>query len=125
MVDWKGGEIMKNIVILTKDIVGMRANPFEMDGGLNIFKKSLSETLKNKIKERLIQENMDYDVSVDTTYDSCETILHNGASLILISPYIKNNVEINNLNPKSYYMLSENEFNNAYVEDIITYIKNL
>lgn len=116
---------MKNIAILAKVIVGMRPNPFGMDGGLNIFKKSLSETLKNKIKERLIQENMDYDVSVDTTYDSCETILHNGASLILISPYIKNNVEINNLNPKSYYMLSENEFNNAYVEDIITYIKNL
>jgi len=116
---------MKNIVVLAKVIVGIRPNPFGMDGGLNIFKKSSSETLKNKIKERLIQENMDYDVLVDTTYDTCETIINNGASLILISPYIKDKVEVKNLNPKSYYMLNENEFNNAYVEDVITYIKNL
>ncbi|MFS0781477.1 hypothetical protein [Bacillus sp. 1P06AnD] len=116
---------MKNIVILAKVIVGVRPNPFGMDGGLNIFKKSLSDKLKNKIKERLVQENMDYEVSVDTTYDSCESIINNVANLILISPYIKNNVEVNNLNPKSYYLLNENEFNEAYVEDIITYIKNL
>ncbi|WP_342506362.1 hypothetical protein [Sporosarcina sp. FSL K6-2383] len=116
---------MKHIVILAKVIVGIRPNPFGWDGGWTIFKKPLSEKLEVSIRKRLRQEGMDYDVSVDTTYDTCETIINNGASLILISPYIKHIVEVNNLNPRSYYLLNENEYNDAYVEEIIANIKNL
>lgn len=116
---------MRNIVIIAKVLVGMRYNPFGLDGGQILFKKSLSEKLKSALKERFIQGKMDYDVTVDTTYESCETIIRNGASLLLISPYVKNMVDVTNMDSKRYYFLNEDEFNNSDVEGIIRYLKSL
>lgn len=107
---------LKNIIIIAKVIVGARPNPFGMDGGLNIFKKSLSETLKEK--------NMDYEVHVDSTYDDLKNLIQDEDTLLLISPYIKDKVDIDGISKNNYYILSENEFNNGYVEDIITYLEN-
>ncbi len=107
---------LKNIIIIAKVIVGARPNPFGMDRGLNIFKKSLSETLKEK--------NMDYEVYVDSTYDGPKKLIQDEDTLLLISPYIKDKVDIDGISKNNYYILSENEFNDGYVEDIITYLEN-
>lgn len=86
---------LKNIVIASKAVVGMRPRPIRgMDKGLNIFKKSLSQNLQNKLKIALKENNMDYEVSIDQTYDSIEDIIKNNARLVLISPYIKENISL-------------------------------
>lgn len=115
---------MKNIIIIAKVIVGARPNPFGMDGGLNIFKKSLSETLKEKLNQKLKEKNMDYKVHVDSTYDDLKNLIHDEDTLLLISPYIKDKTDMECISKDNYYILSETEFNDGYVEDIITYLEN-
>ncbi|WP_026885560.1 hypothetical protein [Clostridium beijerinckii] len=115
---------MKNIIIIAKVIVGARPNPFGMDRGLNIFKKSLSETLKEKLNQKLKEKNMDYAVHVDSTYDSLKNLIQDEDTLLLISPYIKDKVDIGGISKNNYYILTEKEFNDGYVEDIITYLEN-
>lgn len=115
---------MKDIIIIAKVIVGARPNPFGMDGGLNIFKKSLSETLKEKLNQKLKEKNMDYEVHVDSTYDDLKNLIQDEDTLLLISPYIKDKVDIDGISKNNYYILSENEFNDGYVEDIITRLEN-
>lgn len=115
---------MKNIIIIAKVIVGGRPNPFGMDRGLNIFKKSLSETLKEKLNQKLKEKNMDYKVHVDSTYDDLKNLIQDEDTLLLISPYIKDKVDIDGINKNNYYILRETEFNDGYVEDIITYLEN-
>lgn len=63
---------MRNIVIIPQVNVGIRPHPFGIDGEINFFKKSLSQKLKNKLNERLTEENINYVISVDYTYDYCE-----------------------------------------------------
>ncbi|CUU49427.1 hypothetical protein [Clostridium beijerinckii] len=115
---------MKDIIIIAKVIVGVRPNPFGMDGGLNIFKKSLSEILKEKLNQKLKEKNMDYKVNVDSTYDDLKNLIQDEDTLLLISPYIKDKVDIEDISKNNYYILSENEFNDGYVEDIITHLEN-
>ncbi|ELC8442626.1 hypothetical protein QYB59_001653 [Clostridium perfringens] len=120
---------MSNIVIISKIIVSAIPNPFSMDVELNFFKKSLSQILKDKLNKRLTQENMNYVMFVDCTYDDCEKIIKevsmiDATSLLLISPYIKDKIRVSDSEKKNYYILSEKEFNYAYIEDIINYIKN-
>lgn len=45
--------------------------------------------------------------------------------MLLISPYIKDKVDINNISKNNYYILSEKEFNDGYVENIIRYLEEL
>lgn len=116
---------MKNIVIVSKVNFGARPNPFGMDGGLNIFKKSISETFKDNLNKKLKEKNMNYEASVDSTYDSLKNLIKDGASLLLLSPYIKEIVSTNNINKNDYYILSEKEFINGYVENIISYLEEL
>ncbi|GAB6169564.1 hypothetical protein JCM1393_20240 [Clostridium carnis] len=116
---------MRSIIIISKVNIGI--SPGARVGinrkGLNIFKKTLSTSLKDNLKEKLIEENMDYNVEVDNSYDNCENIIKKGVNLLLISPYIKDKIDIKNINKKYYYILSEKEFNEGYVEDIIEYLK--
>lgn len=116
---------LKNIVIVSKVIFGARPKPFGMDGGLNIFKKSLSETFKENLNKKLKEKNMNYEASVDFTYDSLKNLIKDGASLLLLSPYIKEIVNTSNINKNDYYILSEKEFINGYVENIISYLEEL
>ncbi|MEW8974011.1 MAG: hypothetical protein AB2375_07435 [Tissierellaceae bacterium] len=116
---------MKKIVIVSKVIVGIRPNPFGLDQGANIFKKSLSENLKENLEQELKEKSMDYKVFIDYTYDSLKSLIQDGASLLLISPYIKGYVDINNIDEDKYYILSEKEFNTGYVNDIISYLERL
>ncbi|MDZ4993449.1 hypothetical protein GNF80_10790 [Clostridium perfringens] len=52
-----GAKVMKNIVIIHKVNVGIRPHPSGMDGGINFFKKSLSQKLKDKLNEILTEIN--------------------------------------------------------------------
>ncbi|MCR2043454.1 hypothetical protein [Anaerosalibacter massiliensis] len=45
--------------------------------------------------------------------------------MLLISPYIKDKVDINNISKNNYYILSDKEFNDEYVENIIRYLEEL
>ncbi|SQB01202.1 Uncharacterised protein [Clostridium beijerinckii] len=67
---------------------------------------------------------MDYKVHVDSTYDDLKNLIQDEDTLLLISPYIKDKVDIDGINKNNYYILRETEFNDGYVEDIITYLEN-
>lgn len=116
---------MDNIIIISKVITGMRPNPFGMDKGLNIFKKSLSKNLKDNLDKNLKENGMDYRVSIDHTYDSIANLIQNNVKLVLISPYVKDHINLNNINKNNYYILREKEFNDRYVKDIIIYLKKV
>lgn len=111
---------MKKIVIVAKVSLDSRAKPVGLDGGVNFFKKSLSRSLSDNLNERLIEENMDYQADVDQTYDSLEDLIRNGADLVLISPYIRDNISTENLDEANYYMLNEQEFLDGEVDNIIS-----
>ncbi|MGD6842548.1 hypothetical protein ACQCVH_08485 [Bacillus infantis] len=116
---------MRNIVIVSKVVVGARPNPFGIDRGLNIFKKSYSKTLESHLNQIFLEKGLDYKASVDSTYDSLTELIQNGARLLLISPYIKEYVDVHILNNDRYYILSEEEFNNGYTENIIAFLKEM
>lgn len=116
---------MKNIVIISKVIVGVRPRAIGMERGLNIFKKSLSKKLKENLDKKLKEKNMDYRVEIDRTYESLEDLIKNGADLILISPFIKENIDVKNINKNNYYIMSEKEFLDGYIEAIVDYIEKL
>lgn len=113
-----------NIVIVSKTIVGVRPVPIGIDRGGNIFKGTLSGALKNNLKERLSEEKIDCNIEVDRTYDNCETMVKRGVNLILVSPYVKDKVDMDRVHKNHLYVLSEKEFNKGYVENIVEYIKN-
>lgn len=115
---------MKEIVIVAKTTLGLRPRPVGPDGGLNPFKKSLSRKLSDALNEKLKEKNMDYEADVDHSYDSLEDLVRNGADLVLISPYIKENFSTSNVDKANYYVLSEDEFNHAKTENIISYLEN-
>lgn len=111
-----------NIIIISKVIIGMRPNPFGVDKGLNIFKRSLSKKLKDNLEKDLNENGGDYKISIDNSYESAAQLIQNNADLLLISPYVKDYVELDNLNENSCYILSEKEFNKGYTKDIIIYL---
>lgn len=112
-----------DVVIISKVIAGIRPNPFGMDKGFNIFKKSLSEKFKANLDQALKENSMDYSVSIDKTYANIDSFIQNDAKLVLISPYVKEYVNVNNMSANNYYILSEKEFNDGYTKDIITFLK--
>lgn len=116
---------MKNIIIVSKAVTGIRPNPFGPEGRLNIFKKSQSETLKENLNQKFKEKNMSYKAAIDFTFDSLEDLIRDGASLILISPYIKERIDMSNISKNQYYILSEKEFNEGYTENIISYLEDL
>ncbi len=65
---------------------------------------------------------MDYNVKLDQSFGDMEELIKEKTNLILISPYIKNYVDISNIDENKYYILSEKEFLEGNIENII---KNL
>lgn len=116
---------MKNIVIVSKVVIGSRPIAVGPDKGLNIFKKSISTNLKNTLNEIFKAKNMNCIASVDHTYDTLDKLINDGADLLVLSPYIKTHIDTSNLSKDDYYMLSEEDFNNANVEKIIDYLEKL
>lgn len=109
---------MKNVVIVPKVAI---PRAFGLDGRF-LFKKSWSRQFKEKLNKRFLESGMNYQASVDITYEDLETLLSQGANVLLISPYIKNKVNTDNLNSGDYYVLSRDEFNNTQVEDVLKFL---
>lgn len=110
---------MRKIVIVSKVISGVRPNPFGLDGSGNPFKKSFSEKLKEELNNSFKEKNMDYTVEIDTEFDPLEKIIKNGAYKILISPFIKDAVNLDEIKKDDYYILNEDEFSNCVIDNIL------
>ncbi len=109
---------MKKIVIVSKTNIGMKANTFGFDGSINILKKSLSKQLKENLNEYFKNNNMEYIVEIEN-HETLENIIKNGAYKILISPYLKNAIDLSSLDKNSYYILNEDDFLNSNIKNIL------
>ena len=98
-----------------KSIIGL-------DRGINIFKKSFSEKLEENLIKELKENNLDYNVEIDRFYGPIEFLVNEEDDLVLISPYIKNIVDMSNMERSNYYLLNENEFLEGNVENIIKHL---
>lgn len=114
---------MKNIIIITKTIVGIRPNPFGFDGRKNLLGKPFSRILQENLTKELSKRNMGYKVTIDTSYESLDDLLNKGVDLLLISPYIKAQVDLSRIDKSKYYILSEEEFNTGNINKIIEFLK--
>lgn len=109
---------MKNVVIVSKWFVGRKQQG--VDGGINIFKKSYSTLLEEKLNEKFSQNGLKYEAKVDN--DDIMSIVNNeNVDLILISPYIKDAVlkTLTDVEMEKCYFLTENEFINLELNGIL------
>lgn len=110
---------MKKVVILSKAIVGKRPIAYGLDRGFNPFRKPLSKVLQDNLNTKFKELNMDYQAVVDKSYGNMEDLIKEGADTILISPYIREYVNVKGIKSKYYYMLNEEEFVQGKLKNII------
>lgn len=110
---------MNKIVIISKTTFGLRAGGIGLDGRGSRFKKPLSALLQTKIADELKERSIACEVMVDNYTDDSKEIKKNEADLILISPYLKGMMLLEQLREKNYYILSEKEFLGGDVEHIM------
>ena len=114
---------MKKIIIINKVIIGIRPYPFGYDGlNISFLKKSLSSKLQDKLNEYFKNNNINNIEEIDKSYKPIEEIIDKNVYKVLISPYIKDKICLQNLNKNIYYILTEEEFNNCFIDNIL---KNL
>lgn len=117
---------MRKVVIIAKTVVGARPVLAGNDIGLNAlnpFKKSHARLLKDKLNLAIKENKLDYTLEIDQSYDSPSELIKNGADLLLISPLVKKFLSDSEVNEFAYYELSEDEFYNTNIENIIAYLK--
>lgn len=111
------------IIIVSKVINGVKPIPIGFEGDFTFLKGKLSGMLEKELTQNLLNEGIICDIEVDYTYDSCEELINEGADILLISPFVKSRVDVNNIEKQKIYFLSEEEFMNTNVNDIVKYIK--
>ncbi len=111
---------MKKIIIISKAIVGARPAPFGYNG---IFlKKSLREKLQDKLNKYFKDNNIDYMAETDESYKDIKELIAEGYDKVLISPYIKDKIDLKNIDNNKYYVLTYEEFNDCIIDNIINSI---
>ena len=114
---------MKEIVIISKTNIGIKPNHFGFDGTINPLKKSLSKKLKENLNEYFNKNNMDY-ITIVENCEPLEKLIKSSAYKILISPYIKDNINLSKIDENLYYILSEEEFLNSHIDNIVNYLEH-
>ena len=112
---------MKEIVIISKTNIGIKPNHFGWNN--KSIKKSLSKKLKENLNEYFNKNNMNY-IAIVENYEPLEKLIKSSAYKILISPYIKDNINLSKIDENLYYILSEEEFLNSHIDNIINYLEN-
>ncbi|MGL4991165.1 MAG: hypothetical protein ACRCYE_05700 [Sarcina sp.] len=111
------------IIIISKVISGARPVPVGFDGNFSILKGTYSNNLAKNLSQKLLKEGLTSNIEVDTTFNNCTELINDGADLLLISPYIKHLIDVNDIDKKNIYFLSEKEFINTETSTIVEYIK--
>lgn len=121
-----GCVIMKKIVIISKWSMGTTPAQLGYEGKINPFKKSSSTLLIDKLNEEFEKEGLDFEVVRDND-TNVEILVNKNTDLILISPYVKAAVlpTLTEDEKKKCYFLTENEFIELEVDNIVNVAKNL
>ncbi|WP_297521970.1 hypothetical protein [uncultured Clostridium sp.] len=117
---------MRKIVIISKTVTGAKPIPVGDELGINIlnpFKKSFARLLKDKLSKEIKENNLDYTIEMDQSYDDLKVLLDNDAHLLLISPLIAKFVDVDDINEFEFYQLTENEYYNTNTENVLAYLK--
>ncbi|MGL4760737.1 MAG: hypothetical protein ACRC6T_09655 [Sarcina sp.] len=117
---------MRKIVIISKTVAGAKPIPVGDELGinsLNPFKKSFARLLKDKLTIEIKENNLDYSIEIDQSYDDPKILLGNDADLLLISPLVTKFVNVDDVNEFKYYQLAETEYYNTNTENILAYLK--
>lgn len=112
------------IIIISKVVSGIRPVAIGFDGNFTVLRGRLSDILKKNLIQNLLDEKITSDVQVDKSYNSCNELINEGANLLLISPYVKSAVNTKDIDKSFLYFLTEEEFVNGDVSNIVKYIKS-
>jgi hypothetical protein len=105
----------------------MRGVRMGLDRQVLFFKKKKSAILKENIEKYIKENELNHCLNVDIAegYETPEELINKDGILVLISPYIKNQIDLTSIPKDKYYVLSEDEFITGKVEKIVDLIKAL
>lgn len=116
---------MKKLLIVPKIIIGVQPIRYGFDDNDRLFKKLLSKRLCDNLNNRFKENHLDYKAYSETNYYRNVKDLTEDYNLLLLSPYVVDRVDFNQLNDDSYYILSIDEFEEGKTDKILLFLNNL
>lgn len=121
---------MKEAIIITQSRSGypgsnMPPIDLEIRNVWNPFKKSRAEKIRNKLKNIIEKEQLDFEVNFDETYGNLEELKLAGTAFHILAPLVNKYVELEVLEEHEYIVLTEKEYNEIDVTRIVFKMKKL
>ena len=116
---------MKKIVIISQVYSNGKLKPLGDGVGSGVcyfWGKSFSRRMRDKLNKEFKESNLDYIATIDESYEIPKKILENGADMILISPFVKEFIDLSGIEKIKYYEIGKVEYDRSKIEIIIEYL---